>query len=66
VVKNLAYSRYWAQQKKVKPLPFPSNVIMEGGTATLEEMIKSTKRGILVTKLGTFALLTRRLYYKQV
>jgi len=51
VVKNLAYSRYWAQQKKVKPLPFPSNVIMEGGTATLEEMIKSTKRGILVTKL---------------
>jgi hypothetical protein len=31
VVKNLAYSRYWAQQKKVKPLPFPSNVIMEGG-----------------------------------
>jgi len=51
VVKNLAYSRFWAQKKGVKPVPFPNNMIMEGGTATLEEMIKSTKRGILVTKL---------------
>lgn len=51
VVKNLAYSRYWAQQKGVKPLPYPGNMIMEGGTASLEEMIRNTKKGILVTKL---------------
>jgi len=51
VVKNLAYSRFWAKEKGVKPVPFPNNMIMEGGTATLEDMIKSTKRGILVTKL---------------
>ncbi|MCE7062006.1 TldD/PmbA family protein [Dyadobacter sp. CY343] len=51
VVKNMVYSRYWAQKNNVKPVPFPSNVIMEGGTATMEEMIKSTKQGILVTKL---------------
>lgn len=51
VVKNLAYSRYWAEQKGVEPLPFPSNFIMEGGSATREELIKSTKRGILVTRL---------------
>ncbi|MFN8355997.1 MAG: TldD/PmbA family protein [Spirosomataceae bacterium] len=51
VVKNLAYSRYWAQKKGVKPVPFPNNMIMEGGTATLDEMIKSTQRGVLVTKL---------------
>ncbi|QRR01136.1 TldD/PmbA family protein [Dyadobacter sandarakinus] len=51
VVKNMFYSRYWAQKNNVKPVPFPSNVIMDGGTATLEEMIKSTKQGILVTKL---------------
>jgi len=51
VVKNLAYSRYWAQKKGVKAVPFPNNVIMAGGTASLEEMIKSTQRGILVTKL---------------
>ncbi|MBZ9777394.1 TldD/PmbA family protein [Psychroflexus sp. CAK8W] len=51
VVKNLAYSRYWAKEKGVDPVPFPSNFIMEGGDASREELIKSTKRGILVTRL---------------
>ena len=51
VVKNLAYSRYWAEKKGVKPQPGPSNIIMEGGTMSLDEMIKSTERGILVTRL---------------
>ena len=51
VVKNLSYSRYWAQKKGVDPVPGPSNVIMTGGTDTLEEMIKSTEKGILVSRL---------------
>ena len=51
VVKNLAYDRYWAQQKGVDPVPFPSNFIMQGGSASLEELIKGTKKGILVTRL---------------
>jgi len=51
IVKNMAYSRYWAQKKSVKPVPFPNNMIVAGGTATLEEMIASTEKGILVTKL---------------
>jgi predicted Zn-dependent protease len=51
VVKNLSYSRFWAQKKGVAPTPGPSNIIMEGGDATLEELIKSTERGILVSRL---------------
>jgi len=51
VVKNLAYSRYWAQKTGKKAIPFPGNLIMLGGNASTEEMIKSTQRGILVTKL---------------
>lgn len=51
VVTNMAYSRYWAQKQGKAPVPFPNNVIMAGGTASLEDMIKSTQRGILVTKL---------------
>ncbi|MFD2569411.1 TldD/PmbA family protein [Spirosoma soli] len=51
VVKNLAYSRYWAQKQGKKAVPNPNNMIMTGGTASLEDMIKSTQRGILVTKL---------------
>ena len=51
VVKNLSYSRYWAQKKGVPSMPGPSNIIMEGGTSSLEDMIKSTERGILVSRL---------------
>ncbi len=51
VIKNLFYSRFWAKEKGVDPVPFPSNAIMDGGDVSLEDMIKSTKRGILVTRL---------------
>ncbi len=51
VVKNLTYSRFWAKEKGVEPVPFPGNLIMGGGDASLEDLIKSTKKGILVTRL---------------
>ena len=47
----MAYGRYWADKKGVAPLPFPSNGIMEGGDASLEDLIKDTKKGILVTRM---------------
>jgi len=50
VVKNLSYSRFWADKKGVKPVPGGSNIIMEGGDATIEDMIKSTERGVLVSR----------------
>ncbi|MEO6916299.1 MAG: metallopeptidase TldD-related protein, partial [Chitinophagaceae bacterium] len=51
VVKNLSYSQFWAQKKGVKPVPGGGNIIMEGGTASLDELIKSTEKGILVSRL---------------
>ncbi|MCX2678985.1 TldD/PmbA family protein [Galbibacter sp. EGI 63066] len=51
VVKNLSYSRYWASQKGVDATPSPSNFIMAGGDASLDDLIKDTKKGILVTRL---------------
>lgn len=51
VIKNLFYSRYWAEKQKVKAVPSPDGIIMEGGTASLDDMIKSTERGVLVTRL---------------
>lgn len=50
VVSNLFYDRYWASQKNVAPVPFPGNAIMEGGTASIEDMIKDTQKGVLVTR----------------
>jgi len=50
VVKSLPTGRYWAQKQGTKPIPFPNNIIMKGGTGTTEDLIKDTKRGILVTR----------------
>jgi predicted Zn-dependent protease len=50
VLKNLPYSRYWAQQKGVDALPPPSGIIMQGSAQTLTDLIKGTEKGILVTR----------------
>ena len=49
-VNQLAYSRYWAQQKGVEAQPPANRIIMEGGTSSIANMIKNTDRGILVTR----------------
>jgi len=51
VVKNLYYSRYWAEKNKTKPTAYPSGFIMSGGTQSTAELIKGTAKGILVTRL---------------
>jgi predicted Zn-dependent protease len=50
VVNELAYSRFWAKKMGREPVPHPTNLIMNGGNTTIEEMIKNTKRGVLVTR----------------
>lgn len=52
VVKNLPRSRYWASQskEKEKAIPQPNNLIMVGGDKSTEELIKNTRRGVLVTR----------------
>jgi predicted Zn-dependent protease len=49
VVKTMRRERYWAEKTHTKPVPFPSNIIMEGGSATLDDLIASTPRGLLIT-----------------
>jgi predicted Zn-dependent protease len=50
VVKNMYYSRFWAEKKGVKAVTPPSSFIMVGGTQSLAELIKGTEKGILVTR----------------
>jgi predicted Zn-dependent protease len=50
VVRTLAYDRYWAQRSGRQPVPFVASLSMSGGTATIDELIASTQRGILVTR----------------
>lgn len=61
VVTNMPNTRYWAEKTGVPyvPTPFAGNglfggntsIIMEGGNESLEDMIKNTRRGVLVTRL---------------
>ncbi len=62
VVKNLAYSRGAAQRAGKQPtghglaLPnevgeFPINIVFAGGATSVDQMIRSTERGMLVTRL---------------
>ena len=51
VLKQLFYSRFWAQKQGKVATGFPSSVKMQGGTTSMDDMIKSTPRGILVTRL---------------
>ena len=62
IVKNLAYDRFWAQKQGVKPTRAGGgggfgggggggrSLRMLGGTTSTADMIKSTERGILVTR----------------
>jgi len=50
-VANLAYSRFWAQKQGKQPTGFADGFAMSGGTTPIEEMIRSTERGLLVTRL---------------
>jgi PmbA protein len=62
VVKNLVYARQTAHKTAVAPtghgFPLPNefgeapmNIVMEGGKTSLEEMVRSTERGLLVTRV---------------
>jgi predicted Zn-dependent protease len=50
ILRNLFYSRYWAKLKGKEPTGYPSNIIMDGGDTTVEAMIASTEKGLLVTR----------------
>jgi predicted Zn-dependent protease len=51
VVKDLLYSRYWAQKNNVPATAYPNGFIMAGGTQSTAELIKGTAKGILITRL---------------
>lgn len=51
VVSTLYRSRSWAQKTDAEPIPFARNFIIEGGDASLDDMIRSVKRGVLVTRI---------------
>lgn len=50
VLRNLTRGRFWAKKTSQPIVPFFTNIIMEGGTKSVDELIASTDYGILVTR----------------
>ncbi len=51
VATTLYRSRAWAQKTDREAVPFARNFVVSGGDASLDDMIRATKRGVLVTRL---------------
>ncbi len=51
VLRQLYYTRFWAKRSNTQPTGFPSSVKMQGGDQTVDQLIASTERGVLVTRL---------------
>jgi predicted Zn-dependent protease len=49
-ISALQYSRYWAQKQGKRAVGTPGNLLMAGGTKTTAELIRTTQKGILVTR----------------
>jgi predicted Zn-dependent protease len=50
VIRQLFYSRYWAAKQGVEAVPQPSNLIMAGGDASVDQLVRDMPRGILLTR----------------
>jgi predicted Zn-dependent protease len=51
VLRDLVYSRFWAQKQGKPANTAPSSIKMIGGSTSTEEMVRSTERGVLLTRL---------------
>jgi len=49
-IANLEYSRFWAQKQGKRAVGSPGNLLMAGGTKSTSELVKTTQKGILVTR----------------
>lgn len=49
-IANLDYSRFWAQKQGKRAVGSPGNLLMAGGDKSTAELVKSTQKGILVTR----------------
>lgn len=49
-LKNLHRNRFWAEKTSQPSVPYPSNIIMQGGSKSVEELIAGSEDAVLVTR----------------
>lgn len=50
ILKTLVYSRFWAHKQGKNFTGYPSNLILQGGNCSLDELIAQVEDGLLVTR----------------
>jgi len=60
VLRKLWTNRYWAKKKRVKATGMPSNLIVNGGKMTTEDIIKKVDYGLLITRLWYIRFVNRK------
>jgi predicted Zn-dependent protease len=50
IVRNLSYDRYWAERQSRPPTPVAGTLRMSGGELTIDQMVATTRRGLLITR----------------
>lgn len=60
ILKELWTSRYWAKKTGVKPSGMPSNLIMNGGKLSREEILSKIDYGLLVNRLWYIRFVNRQ------
>jgi predicted Zn-dependent protease len=60
ILRKLWTTRYWAKKKGIKATGMPLNLIVKGGTASIDEMVRKAKHGLLITRLWYIRFVNRR------
>ncbi|MFQ5704823.1 MAG: TldD/PmbA family protein [Gemmatimonadales bacterium] len=60
VLKNLAYSRYWASRAGKEPTPFAGGMKLTGGSGSTGDLVKMVEQGLLVTRFWYIRAVDRR------
>jgi len=50
-LRRLSYSRFWAAKQGAEPTGSPGSIRMRGEDASLEELVRGVRRGVLVSRL---------------
>jgi predicted Zn-dependent protease len=50
VLRNLSVDRWWASRNGREPVPYSGSLVMEGGSGSVDDLVRGTERGLLVTR----------------
>jgi predicted Zn-dependent protease len=60
ILEHLSATRYWAAQHGMDPLPYDGDLIVTGTEQSLESLVATVERGLLVTRLWYIREVDRR------